>query len=43
LRRLRRGHCAANAVRRDRFQIRRPMGHRRSHRLQHRLHVNVSI
>jgi ferredoxin len=43
VRRLRRGDRAAHAVRRHRRQVRRPVGHRRRHRLQHGLHLDLSV
>ena len=43
LRRMRRGLGAADAVRRHRRQARRPVGHHRRHRLQHRVHIHVSL
>ena len=43
VRRLRRGDGAADDVRGDRREVRRPVGHRRRHRLQHGLHLDVSV
>ena len=43
VRRLRRGDGPADAVRRHRLEVRRPVGHRRRHRLQHRLHLDLSV
>ena len=43
VRRLRRGHGPADDVRRHRLEVRRPVGHRRRHRLQHGLHLDLSV
>ena len=43
LRRLRRGDRPADDVRGHRRQVRRPVGHRRRHRLQHGLHLDLSV
>ena len=43
LRRLRRGDGSADALCRHRGEIRRSVGHRRRHRLQHRLHLDLSL
>ena len=43
LRRLRRRDRPAHDVRRDRREVRRPVGHHRRHRLQHGLYLDVSV
>ena len=43
VRRLRRGDGPADALRRHRLEVRRPVGHRRRHRLQHGLHLDVPV
>ena len=43
VRRLRRGDGLADDLRGDRLEIRRPVGNRRRHGLQHGLHVDLSV
>ena len=43
VRRLRRGHGPADDVRGHRLEVRRPVGHRRRHGLQHGLHLDLSV